>query len=978
MVSMRRPSTMGLSFALEGGKPTLKVSLKAGRYALHGGKEDSTWQRHDIAQTFELPVVEGLEEHEAVKGLRWFVRGLNREGRWQVTLALFNESTPDPGRDANEAATFFQVGFRVEPGPGCKLAPRPTGRAVIDEDSRTHEVIYRDAIEWAVGHTCSARWPEELVDGSVPYVETTWVPAWEVPATSPDGHKVFAEVSREITGEDRGAFDAGALADAPDAAGLARLLQVVPTAWRRWLEDVGKRVNTLEADGRLRPALAAQARKHIEHAGELATRMEAGIALLKSDTRARMAFQLSQEAMLIQRRWGEKKPTARLTWRPFQLAFQLLTLAGIATPRNKDGTLLPDRRTMDLLWFPTGGGKTEAYLALTAFTLFHRRLRHGDKPDLGAGVAVLMRYTLRLLTVQQFERAARLILACEWMRLQGAPADLGEEPFSIGLWVGSGATPNKLVDSRNGEGIRQARQLARCPACLKRRSLQWDVLYEVGKTDKLKTPYIIRCGNEACPVHGTDLPIHTIDEQIYIERPGLVIGTVDKFAQIVRNENTASFFHPTRPELIIQDELHLISGPLGTMAGLYEAAIDQLCTTADGVPPKIVGSTATIRRANEQVRQLFNREVVQFPPPVLDAGDSCFAVLDKKTPGRLYVGVTTAGRSPKFVLQGVCASLMQGAFELDVTDEEKDPYWTLVAYFNSLRELGGAHVMMHDDVNDSINMYATLHGQSRRAIEDEPLELTSRVKSEDIPQYLARLEEPYEGPDTQTIAAVLATNMISVGMDIPRLGLMVVNGQPRGMAEYIQATSRVGRAGRAGLVITIYNAGRPRDRSHFEAFPTWHQTLYREVEATSVTPFAPRARDRALHAAIVALARHRVSGLKTDTELTAKRRAELDPLIDILVARAKDADPGEADGVRADAADFLDKWSDLGKRKYWWNDRRTKQTLLIGAEKAAAMEALYGNRPDAVFPTPNSLREVEPSVQFRLAPGLKADGGDAQ
>jgi len=177
-----------------------------------------------------------------------------------------------------------------------------------------------------------------------------------------------------------------------------------------------------------------------------------------------------------------------------------------------------------------------------------------------------------------------------------------------------------------------------------------------------------------------------VDEDVYRECPSLLISTVDKFAQIVRNSDTTVLFgSPTArrhapPDLIIQDELHLISGPLGSLTGLYESAIDCICSSS-GWKAKVIGSTATIRRATEQVRNLFAREAFQFPPPVINRQNSCFAVEDNEAAGRLYVGVTTAGRSAKFALQAVCAELLQAAAGIKASDEERNPYTTLVAYF---------------------------------------------------------------------------------------------------------------------------------------------------------------------------------------------------------------------------------------------------------------------------------------------------------
>jgi hypothetical protein len=979
---MRRPSVMGVSFAVEGPSPHVVIRARAARYVPRMADDPQipeSWRRSplDLSPPGPVMVSQGLQEIRLPGIGTWWIRGLAQESRWQVTVAFENTEAPAAGRMHAEMAHLFQTWFEVSAGANTRIVPRlahrPGGHDALDEDARVHDLIYRDAEEFAVGHTCGATWRRR---GDEMVVESTWIPHHPVRSMSAAGHAVFEQEATARTLSGRSPLDAAVLADAPNAQTLRVLLETIPVAYTRWLGDVRARIDAETAAGRLTPAQAAQARENLEIAAGANARIRAGIDALcaPGNDRLRRAFQLSQRAMVLQRQWANGRPDTTLSWRPFQLAFQLLSLHGLAFPRLADGSLNPDRAVMDLLWFPTGGGKTEAYLGLTAFALIWRRLR-GGSPDNGAGVTVLMRYTLRLLTVQQFERASRLVVACEFLR-HANPGELGTVPFSIGLWVGNNATPATVKAARSDrQEAKRAQQLARCPACNKK-SLKWDPEFRQPSPE-----YLVRCGDKSCPTAGWNLPIWTIDEDVFRARPGLVIGTLDKFAQIVRKPDSTALFHSDGgpPELIIQDELHLISGPLGTVAGLYESAIDLLCRR-DGVGPKILGSTATIRRARDQVRQLFDRDVLQFPPPVLDATDSCFAVVDERAPGRLYVGVTTAGRSPKFMLQAISAALLQGAVEDQVVPPgERDPYWTLVAYFNSLRELGGALVMMQDDVLDSMKNYAALHGTAVRKL-DEPMELTSRVAQEDIPDRLVELErryDPKKPPDQQSqhYAIVLATNMISVGVDVPRLGLMVVNGQPKTMAEYIQATSRVGRNNVAGLVVTLYNVGRPRDRSHYEAFRSWHQTLYREVEATSVTPFAPRARDRALHAPLVALARHLVPGMLDDTEVTAPRRAEIDALIDDLVARADRLDSSERDAVAAELRRFVDVWQGRGPIPNYWNDYDPDDSLLVSAETVASRAAMGLRWSSAARSTPNSMRDVEAQVQFRMAPMLSRRAG---
>ena len=418
--------------------------------------------------------------------------------------------------------------------------------------------------------------------------------------------------------------------------------------------------------------------------------------------------------------------------------------------------------------------------------------------------------------------------------------------------------------------------------------------------------------------------------------------------------------------LIIQDELHLISGPLGSLTGLYEALIDRLFSK-DGVRPKIIGSTATIRKASEQVRALYNRSTEQFPPACLDAEDSGFAIEKQNSSGRIYCGVTTAGRSAKFALQAVSASLLQSAYTLsqNATPDAYqllDNWWTMVAYFNSLRELGGALVLMQDDVHDAITTIAYNRKEKPRT-PGEVQELTSRLDQDHVRDMLDNLE--IKMTNSGALDIVLASSMLSVGVDISRLGLMVVNGQPKGMSEYIQATSRVGRGDVPGLVVSILNNAKSRDRSHYENFATWHESLYRDVEPASVTPFAPRARDKALHAIVVGLIRHMASGLLSSPDITSANQRQVDDLMNFLIDRSRDVDPEET-AVKDEVDNVLDKWRNrAGVATEYWKFSKPERSLLQGAEDAATKQAAGQALGDA-WPTPNSMRTVEPSVSFRL------------
>lgn len=951
-VGMRRPSTAGISFAASTNgehSASVRVNIEFGTYSPSADGARNHWtRRQNSINSVEIALNERSSDttlgQYGFPELRLNSRTVPIECGLLSTITLVNDAVPtEPGRVAIEQATIFQVSVTIRAGEGCRLISRPSRRNPVDEEDWSSALLYRDALEYAVGHTCSADWIEAEEYTGATLVRTEWIPETVVASVSPDGHQVFAN----LNDENLRPLSAAWLASC-DTARLVTALHRLCDAYERWINIQKGKTEPLSGK------LSDVATKHLAEATNVLDRMRSGVTLLARDPVCNRAFRLANLAMTTQRQWAG---LGELKWRPFQLGFLLLTIESAALSEH------PGRETMDLLWFPTGGGKTEAYLGLIAFVSFHRRLSR-ENADEGAGVAVIMRYTLRLLTTQQFIRASAMICACEAIRRGKLGSEkatgLGETPFSIGLWVGEKSTPNSrqsAFNSRTDFSKSSPEQLLDCPCC--RKPLNY---HQPLPTD----PVQIYCRSVDCTL-ATDvpLPVWTVDDDVYAARPTLLVGTVDKFAQIVRNSRTATLFavgSHAQPQLILQDELHLISGPLGTLAGLYESALD-LILSADGTRPKIIGSTATIRRAPEQVLALFDRNTCQFPPPGLSADDSGFTVVDPSLPGRRYVGITTTGRSAKFTLQAVAASLLQSAFA-GLPPEQQDHYWTLVSYFNSLRELGGALVLMQDDVHDSIKLLAEARHEERRNLQFIE-ELTSRRSQKEITEMLGQLERKAGHPEA--IDALLATNMVSVGVDISRLGLMLVNGQPKTMAEYIQATSRVGRGLVPGLVVSILNNAKPRDRSHYETFRTWHLTLYREVEATSVTPFASRARDRALHAILVAIVRHLAAGMLDSPVLTDMAIDTAEELIQKISKRARNVDPLEPD-VEAELRDRLAKWKRRAPQVYW--NRMKKDTLLQSAEEAAAKRAA-GRIVGQAWPTPNSMRGVEPSTNYRLAEALR-------
>ena len=846
-----------------------------------------------------------------------------------LTVVLVN-CRRRPGRRFLDVACAFQARLELCCPEGFMPRCDLSGHWSDDADRRLADLHYRDVSEYAVGRASSAGWTRDA-DGSVRSVWTDPLPQAEVERVAPN---------EGIGGVEWGMERLGALA-LQGADDLRRALDGLPRHYADWI--VGQAASISAIPGPRRQETAARL---VESMRRAQARIQAGIGLLASDPQARLAFAAMNEALARAARQRNAQgdgvpprdqPPPR--WRPFQLAFILLNLAGLADKRH------PDREVVDLLFFPTGGGKTEAYLGLAAWTIAHRRLSSSGK--LGAGVAVLMRYTLRLLTLDQLARAAGVVCALELMRGEvrwqkdGRPL-LGIWPIEIGLYVGSAASPNALggkgntgpdtavarIKKYDKDGKEPPAPVQACPWCgtpFKQKC------FSLAPNALAPQTMEMRCAGTDCAFTGDrPLPIVVVDEAIYRRLPAFIIATVDKFAGLPWVERAGTFFgHVDRedqhgfygpaepgvgkrlhngwrldpPDLVIQDELHLISGPLGTVAGLYETVLDRLSSRVqDGatIRPKIVASTATVRRADKQIQALFDRDKTEvFPPPGPDRRHSFFAetVPAGDSPARLYVGIAAQGKGPKLVFLRALTTLLAAAMhEYGASGTAADPYMTAVCYFNALRELGGARRIVEDEVKTRLTGY----GAERRRLDPpdqpfadrgigEPLELTSRVSTDQVAKAKQQLEQPCDGRTGVDVA--LATNMISVGLDITRLGLMLVQGQPKTASEYIQATSRVGRdKNKPGLVLAVLNVHKPRDRMHYEQFRQFHACFYRSVEPTSVTPWAARALDRALAVVVVGIVRHLDPGM---TREQAVRLLDDHPDVrhkvrDTITARAPD------------------------------------------------------------------------------------------
>jgi hypothetical protein len=1052
----------------------IEVRARWGRYRDDvmqddAGAEIKVWAREEIETPenhIAIPAEAGLHEqfiaHPEHPEVLVEVRTAATPTGISVSAFLINHQT----RNANEAKEpyyCFQVELelRAKSGTGEQVAaflPLAADLPASAED-RTLSMLYRHELSFATGHGCAAQGiGVESETRRACGIRTVAVPTAEVKRV---------DASDNVPGVVR---DMKELAEL-DRGDLVHSLQCLSAAYRSWLDTQEARLS-----GGDLAAFQAEARDAFRQARQMADRLDRGIELLDADPDALEAFRFANRAMhqqrirttasMRRRELGEESITpaslaevdvpANRSWRLFQLAFVVLNLPALtdpALPERSDST----QQVADLLFFPTGGGKTEAYLGLTAYTIAIRRLQAGTFSfEPGVGVAVLMRYTLRLLTAQQFQRAAALIAACELERRALSSADpRWATPVRLGLWVGGSVSPNRhgaakehLEKAKAGRDYGASSvQITNCPWCDRRVSAG-----ENAEVIEHEQRIVLYCSDPLgiCPFAKTNsptegIPTLTVDEYIYRYLPDLVISTVDKFAQLPTNGATGSLFgkvdrHCPRhgylspdmsqygldctthkaiksrnvpgaaartlansvrpPDLIIQDELHLITGPLGSIMGLYEAAVDEL--TKWEIPvngarvsarAKIVASTATIRRAGEQVRALFDRHLAVFPPPLLDADDTFFAERRREQPGRKYIGVCARGERLKYVEVRLFTALL-GAGETFAQELESagldrqlvDAYLTVVGYFSSLRELGGMRRMADDDLRSKLRELDARENKKTGAVRPgrgfrnrrlgQPVELTSRMTAEQIIRSLEDLSTPHRTGQKAAgytgrrgVDLVLATNMISVGVDVPRLGTMVVVGQPKSASEYIQATSRVGRGATLGLVFALYNWTRPRDMSHFERFYDFHGTFYREVEPLSVTPFAPGAVHRALTASLVSVVRHGSSPTwqpnPAARDVSPNSTDFANAAASIEQRAASVADREQAENVRIALSE---------RRSMWANEiagAKQSGTPLAYTDRTNLEQALlhdYDGGDWTAQHVPNSMRDVEAPVQVVLKP----------
>ncbi len=997
------PSAIGVTFLTEYPQDGLVIQTTAARYESQASTDPKNkfreWRRCplDIKPfTLIFPATASHEMREETLAENLLLRAMyhrRNDGAFLITVSLMNTKVAASDKPPSGADCFYQVGFEVSDAQKRfvfrehRTARRTFADDMDDPDQleeATLELLYRGRKAYGAGHGCSADWGDES-DSHTNLIKTAVVPQFKVPPVEP----------RAVGGDELSMFHLSGADGEVSPSQIPDLLERLASDYQAWIDDRVQEVAGLPPD------LQTSANENLRSCRTCLARVRAGIELLRSNDRMRTAFMLANRAILMQQHHSrrvkraysgawEELPTSykpavdgKGQWRTFQIAFILMNLRSIAS--KSDGADDSERELVDIIWFPTGGGKTEAYLGLAACDIFFRRL---TRPT-NAGCTVLMRYTLRLLTSQQFQRASSMICACELIR-QADPRKLGDEPITIGLWVGESLTPtyrkdavkalNDLAEEKanSAPDYRQAEnpfQLLKCPWCgtaLDERDHLGYVPHGSPKT------VIFICPEHRCPfsTRPNKLPVLVVDDDIYETPPTLVIGTVDKFAMLAWREQAGRIFGRGTnadydpPDLIIQDELHLISGPLGSVVGLYESAIDLLCSWK-GRRPKIVASTATIRRAWHQCNALYDRPTFQFPPQGLEISDSFFAKENPDAPGRIYVGVF-ASAAPSFVTAQVrtIGSLLQSCKSLSLppgaTENVRDPYWTVLEYFNSLRELGHAATLIEADIPEYMWAIASRSQLPKELCRNigSPVELTSRRTADEIPEILDRLFIQYprgSQDDRRPLDCLLATNMISVGVDVDRLGLMVVIGQPKTTSEYIQASSRVGRSEQApGLVVAMYNPGKPRDRSHYEYFRAYHAAFYKFVEPTSVTPYSLPVLDRALHAVLVVLARH-FAGLHLPNSINPTE-ADIQQIVEFMDARCRRVDSEHSGALVAKLQQLLKVWNDVSPSE-WGRFGPPPQTRPLMYPAGTEPLEDWDGSPWA---TPSSMRNVDVECEARV------------
>ena len=998
------PSSMGFSFYVDSSLASLRVFYSAVSFEKIEKKDHlQRWEK-------KLLVQDDGEEIEAPLDSSTQYKVLGERGRIDIvvrphgdgkiiTVTFSNISSAkvsenEKERDVTAEGSLFEAGLRCFiPEQNVRNYPR-VSYALLSDEEQELELRYKDERVYAIGHGVAVDW---LLKNDSIEIFSDFMPIVEVPQVTAN------------TGNSDEVLTFDYLKSVENNKDVFSKLELFVDAYEDWIEQQ----ETLAASGTFEEKKVAE--RLICRMDEAKARMRSSISRLRDDGNAQHAFAIANKAMLMQMELNGSAPDkAPYAWRPFQLAFFLMALESSIDEDNDF------RDCVDLIWFPTGGGKTEAYLGIMAFVFVYRRLRYSSS---GGGTTAIMRYTLRLLTSQQFVRACKVVSALELIRRSSG--NLGDEPFSVGLWLGNASSPNTFTQALEAFNKHNFSKfvLRQCPWC------STEFKAENYQSDESKFNFV--CSNSSCELGGNSkniLPFNVVDEALYKSPPTLLIATVDKFARLPWEERAGSFFGGKKnrpPELIIQDELHLISGALGSIVGLYEVGFETILVSR-GVYPKFIASTATIRQAAEQIKSLFGREkMAVFPPVGLRQKDSYFAreIPITEKPGRLYVGYMAFGRKRVECLVDLAGALLaapQACFD-DEYSSLKDAWWSQMVYHGSLKGVGNSRTNFQSGI-PKVQHQLLLKDFLKKMDELEPLlsekfmankvadtkgfytgscpeflldsldlkklyhqyfpirnleikSLTSNQSAEENARVFEGLKANYL--DVNSIDVTLATNMVSVGLDEPRLALMVINGQPLTTAEYIQASSRVGRGKTPGIVFVNYYKTQARSLSHYENFRAYHRSFYRFVEPSSLTPFTRQVRKRALHAALVSAVRHSENGLiqNADAEKFDVSNVSISKVIQLMRIRIKSALLGNSkekqltlEDCEAHLTKLIDEWANeitlVTNLRYKSPDKSTSSLLIAFDERKG------GN---GLWPTLNSMRNVEKTGLFEIDGGTEVE-----
>lgn len=1044
---------------------------------------------------------------EGVDDLKYTYQYLENNGKKYIKVLLINDSVIqikdresrylNKKNEANRKA-YFGVELKIkELKSNVFKQYNPPNLIDFDEEDSLNKLLYRQYIDYGEGYNTSIDWGKE---NEYRYISTNYLPNQETPKVDSKPSKIIGNKIHSRIKDDT-CLSMRALSTFSNITNkqIIEYLNEFIDSYKLWIDE--KKLELKNNNDLIDKKLLDNQLNAIDQDYR---RLKRNIQILGNDLKAMCAFRVMNSVMFMQLHhklkiendnifipqsndsnyYADLNLDNEYKWRSFQLAFILLNIDAFVKPDRSDKTVenvfgkeWPERNEIaDMIWFPTGGGKTEAYLGIIAFCIAYRRFTKGKKAN---GTTVLMRYTLRLLTLQQFQRATMLICALEVFRNKGFEIskknqiffNLGSERITIGLFVGEGSLPNKWEGMREElkkikkilennkkkeEGEKNAittkLPFTKCPWCGSELFVDSELENVCpNKTYGINDSLKICCHTEGCafegtygvPTNETCLPLRLFDSDIYKFPPTLLFGTVDKFAVLANkvSNSTSNRDEDSRrligkgyqndnfpPELIIQDELHLLLGPLGTAVGLYEKAIDILCSYHDEgilIRPKIITSTATTRNTDKQVFALFNRRSEIFPKQGISCDDSFFSFYKRNEndlniyeSNRKYVGVLPVGKTQVWMQLRIASIILAHRVkylkekyslddifsDLNNYNEIKgvmDYYHSVLSYYNSLKDVGKTQSQLYHYLPQDLNYliketlpWSFINTLITKDNEIDFLELTGRLNGEEVKTNLAKVQKTwtlFSGDDTRSLTKdnppefIIATNMISVGLDVSRFNSLIISSMPRNIAEYIQASSRVARD-REGLVITVHHPFRSRDISHYQKFKEFHEKFYSYVEPISVTPFAKNALERYFAMFLAVLVRHsenlgltnnenakdinedKIINIKTlvldEIEKIKENASKLNSYLKVRTNGVK----SNIEGI-IDDEEFNEISNDIDNLLDLWLDKIRNNSNLKYRDNKDEINSLFinnkGGKDNSNWNVKNSLREIAPSTVIK-------------